>query len=305
MVQSLSPRQLFKRCREGRPFVLIDARNKTYSKELSFPVEMLSIEEGINDKRIVNKELEVILLGEDEASSLDQGTTLEQQLDIEMYYVKGGMKDWAMYIESVQVGELTDGGEVYQFIRPSTGHLSYMIISEAEILLLNPDMWIQPYLDFVEDKAFTFRHIVDTCLHDTHISGGPTLAEEVEETYWLPPTKEEISFSYEPISNNHVPEVGNTNIPIEISQSDHFVTFIVDQKYIFTSNEEATSYEGEGTILSDRMLSYKELNKKGWVSATKQETKVDHVVHSERIQEVNKGQIKVTNEEIFMLEYGG
>ncbi|GGD24720.1 hypothetical protein [Pontibacillus salipaludis] len=304
MAQSLSPRQLYKRCREGQLFVLIDGRNKTYSKELSFPVEMLRIEEDFNDKRIMNEELEAILLGEDEESSLDQVTTLEQQLGIEMYYVKGGMKEWAMYIESVQVGELTDGGEVYQFIRPSTGHLSYMIISEAEILLLNPDVWIQPYLDFVEDKAFTFRHIVDTCLHDTHISGGPTLAEEVEETYWLPHTKENISFSYEPISNSHVPEVGNTNIPIKISQSDRFVTFIVDQHYIFTSNEEATSYDGKGTILSDRMLSYKQLNKKGWVSAPWQQTMVNHVVHSEKIQTVNKGQIKVTNEEIFMLEYG-
>ncbi|QST01361.1 hypothetical protein IMZ31_07325 [Pontibacillus sp. ALD_SL1] len=304
MAQSLTSRQLYKRCREERQFVLIDARNNTYSRELSFPVEMLSIEEGLNDKRIMNEKLEAILIGEDEETSFNKVTTLEQQLGIEMYYVKGGMKEWAMYIESVQIGELTDGGEVYQFVRPSTGHLSYMIVSEAEILLLNPDVWIQPYLDFVEDKAFTFRHIVDTCLHDTHISGGPTLAEEVEETYWLPELEESISLPYEPISKSHVPKIGNTNIPIKISQSDRFVTFIVDQHYIFTLNEEANLYEGKGTILSDRMLSYKQLNEKGWVSAEGKKTEIHNSVHSERIQAVNKGEINVTSEEILMLEYG-
>ncbi|KGP92354.1 hypothetical protein N780_00655 [Pontibacillus chungwhensis BH030062] len=304
MAQSLTPRQLYRRCREERQFAMIDVRNKSYLKELSFPVEMLRIEEGLNNERFKSEELDFILLGEDEESSLDKVTTLEQQLGIEMYYVKGGMKEWAMYIESVQVGELTDGGEIYQFIRPSTGHLSYMIISEAEILLLNPDVWIQPYLDFVEDKAFTFRHIVDTCLHDTHVSGGPTLAEEVEETYWLPEVEERIFLSYEPITKSHVPKIGNTNIPIKVSHSDRFATFIVDQHYIFTSNEEANLYEGKGTILIDRMLSYKQLNEKGWVSAEGKQTETPNSVHSERIQAVNKGEINVTSEEILMLEYG-
>ncbi|MBD5001257.1 MBL fold metallo-hydrolase, partial [Xanthomonas citri pv. citri] len=46
-------------------------------------------------------------------------------------YLKGGMKAWSEHLEPVKVGDLKDGGEMYQFVRIGKGCLSYMVISNG------------------------------------------------------------------------------------------------------------------------------------------------------------------------------
>lgn len=46
-----------------------------------------------------------------------------------VYYLEGGMKSWSEHLEPVKVGELKDGGSLFQFVRVGKGCLSYMVIS--------------------------------------------------------------------------------------------------------------------------------------------------------------------------------
>lgn len=303
MAHSIPSHQLFKRLKQQQNIIIIDGRHHDYSEELAFPVEVLHKGE-ITIERLKDKEAEYIYIGEDQKTSIEEAERIEQEYDLDLLYVKGGMQDWGRYVESIQVGELSDGGEVYQFIRPSTGQLSYMIISEAEALLLNPGLWIQPYIDFVEDKAFTFKHIVDSCIHRSHISSGPQLAEEVEESYWLPEIEDDISYSYTAITHDQKPAVGNTNIPVEVIFTTEGLTFEVDQHYTFTSNNEADLYKGKGMVLTEWMKSYSQFNEQGFVSPYERKINDKESTRTQKIEAINKGERSFTNEEAYHLEYG-
>ncbi|CAM5224059.1 Glyoxylase-like metal-dependent hydrolase (Beta-lactamase superfamily II) OS=Ureibacillus acetophenoni OX=614649 GN=SAMN05877842_103142 PE=4 SV=1 [Ureibacillus acetophenoni] len=54
----------------------------------------------------------------------------------DVFYLEGGMKSWSSYIEPIKVGDLTGGGELYQFVRLGKGCLTYMVISEREAAII-------------------------------------------------------------------------------------------------------------------------------------------------------------------------
>ncbi|MCG3005485.1 hypothetical protein KZ291_33440, partial [Escherichia coli] len=45
----------------------------------------------------------------------------------DVFYLAGGMRAWSEHLEPVKLGELKDGGELYQFVRIGKGCLSYMV----------------------------------------------------------------------------------------------------------------------------------------------------------------------------------
>jgi len=47
------------------------------------------------------------------------------------------MKAWSEHLEPVKVGDLADGGELYQFVRIGKGCLPYMIVSDGEAAIVD------------------------------------------------------------------------------------------------------------------------------------------------------------------------
>ncbi len=54
-----------------------------------------------------------------------------------VFYLEGGMKSWSEHLEPVKIGDLTDGGSIYQFVRIGKGCLSYMIVSKGEAAVVD------------------------------------------------------------------------------------------------------------------------------------------------------------------------
>ncbi|MFP3359911.1 rhodanese-like domain-containing protein, partial [Planococcus sp. SIMBA_143] len=52
-------------------------------------------------------------------------------------YLEGGMKAWSEHLEPVKVGDLSNGGELYQFVRLGKGCLSYMVVSGSEAAIVD------------------------------------------------------------------------------------------------------------------------------------------------------------------------
>ncbi len=102
-------------------------------------------------------------------------------------YLEGGMKSWSMYLEPVKVGDLKDGGELYQFVRLGKGCLSYMAISGGEAAIIDAVRFADIFVDFAKEKGVEIKHVFDTHLHADHISGGRQIAEKTGATYYLPP----------------------------------------------------------------------------------------------------------------------
>lgn len=159
----------------------------------------------------------------------------------EVGYLEGGMKSWSMYLEPIKVGDLTNGGELYQFVRLGKGCLSYMAISEGEAAIIDAVRLADVFTKFAEEKGVEIKHVFDTHLHADHISGGRHIAAATGATYYLPPKDaEEVVFDYAPLEDGLKVQLGASEIEVGALYSPgHTIgstSFVIDGKYLLTGD---------------------------------------------------------------------
>jgi glyoxylase-like metal-dependent hydrolase (beta-lactamase superfamily II) len=230
-------------------FFILDVRNETDFQDwkiegenfeyLNVPYfELLDGVEAIIDKIPTDKE--VLVVCAKEGSSVMVAEMLSEA-GLTVSYLKGGMKAWSEYLEAVKVGDLIDGGEIYQFVRIGKGCLSYMVVSNGEAAIIDATRMTDVYLDFAKNIGTTITHVFDTHLHADHISGGRKIAEKTGATYWLPPKDAtEVTFAYQPLEDGNNVTIGNTTINIHALYSPgHTIgstSFVVDEKFLLSGD---------------------------------------------------------------------
>lgn len=156
-------------------------------------------------------------------------------------YLEGGMKSWSMHLEPIKIGDLTDGGEVYQFVRLGKGCLSYMVISGEEAAVIDAVRFTDIFLNFAKEKNVTIKHVLDTHLHADHISGGRQIAAATGAKYYLSPKDaKEAVYDYEPLDDGLIVQVGSLKLEVGALYSPgHTIgstSFVVDNKYLLTGD---------------------------------------------------------------------
>ncbi|MDG4847464.1 MBL fold metallo-hydrolase [Peribacillus frigoritolerans] len=200
--------------------------------------DLLDGVEEILDQIPANKEILVVCAKE--GSSVMVAEMLSEA-GLDVFYLMGGMKAWSEHLEPVRIGELTNGAEIYQFVRLGKGCLSYMVVSNGEAAVIDSARMIDAYLDFADDIGVKITHVLDTHLHADHISGGRRIAEATNAAYWLPPKDAaEVTFEYQPLESGNVITIGHTAIDIQALYSPgHTIgstSFVVDQKYLLSGD---------------------------------------------------------------------
>lgn len=200
--------------------------------------ELLDGVDEVMDKFPANKE--VLVVCAKEGSSVMVAEMLSDA-GLTVSYLKGGMKAWSEHLEPLKIGNLKDGGEIYQFVRLGKGCLSYMVVSNGEAAIIDSTRMIDTYLDFADSIGVKITQVFDTHLHADHISGGRQIAESTNATYWLPPKDAtEVVFEYEPLESGKVVKIGHTAIEIQALYSPgHTIgstSFVVDEKYLLTGD---------------------------------------------------------------------
>lgn len=160
---------------------------------------------------------------------------------LDVSYLQGGMKAWSEHLEPVKVGDLKDGGELYQFVRLGKGCLSYMAISGGEAAVIDAARMTEVYRGFADEKGAAIKHVFDTHLHADHISGGRMLAEQTGASYWLPPKDAgEVTFDYSSLEDGRTVEIGTTAIDIHALYSPgHTIgstSFVIDGRYLLSGD---------------------------------------------------------------------
>ncbi|WP_422659562.1 MBL fold metallo-hydrolase [Paenibacillus sp. EC2-1] len=194
--------------------------------------------EAILDQIPANQE--VLVVCAKEGSSIMVAEILSEQ-GRTVGYLKGGMKAWSEHLVPVKVGDLKDGGELYQFVRIGKGCLSYMAVSNGEAAIFDATRMTDTYIDFAKSVNAEIKHVFDTHLHADHISGGRSIAEKTNATYWLPPKDAgEVVFKYQPLEDGDEVMIGNTKISIEALYSPgHTIgstSFVIDDHYLLTGD---------------------------------------------------------------------
>ncbi|RAS91031.1 hypothetical protein A3863_07325 (plasmid) [Priestia endophytica] len=248
-VQALTAKEVTQKIVNKEPLFILDVRNESdfsdwkieghYFDYLNVPYfDLLDGVEDILDQ--IPSDKEVLVVCAKEGSSVMVSDMLSEA-GLIVYYLKGGMKAWSEHLEPVKVGDLKDGGELYQFVRMGKGCLSYMVTSNGEAAIMDATRMADIYIDFAKELGVTITHVFDTHLHADHISGGRAIAEQTKATYWLPPKDaEEVEFHYQPLEEGHNVTIGKTTIAIQpIYSPGHTIgstSFVVDDQYLLSGD---------------------------------------------------------------------
>lgn len=244
----MTPKEATKKIFNKEPLFILDVRNENDFNDwkieghdfdhLNVPYfNLLDDVEDILEK--IPSDKEVLVVCAKEGSSVMVSEMLSEA-GHSVSYLKGGMKAWSEHLEPVKVGDLKDGGEMYQFVRIGKGCLSYMVISNGEAAIIDATRMVNFFIDFAKGKGATITHVFDTHLHADHISGGRVIAEKTKATYWLPPKDaEEVEFDYQPLEEGN-DIIGNTTIKIQpIYSPGHTIgstSFSVDDQYLLSGD---------------------------------------------------------------------
>ncbi|KAA0546617.1 MBL fold metallo-hydrolase [Bacillus sp. BGMRC 2118] len=248
-VKAMTSKEVTRKVFDKEPLFILDVRNESDFADwkiegenfdyFNIPYfELLDGVEEIMDKIPTDKE--VLVVCAKEGSSVMIAEFLSEA-GLSVSYLEGGMKAWSEHLEPVKVGDLKDGGELYQFVRIGKGCLSYMVVSNGEAAIIDSTRMADVYLDFANSINAKITHVFDTHLHADHISGGRVIAEKTNATYWLPPKDAtEVTFDYQALEGGNEVLIGNTAINIHALYSPgHTIgstSFVVDEKYLLSGD---------------------------------------------------------------------
>lgn len=188
----------------------------------------------------IPQDKDILVVCAKEGSSIMVAEMLDEA-GLEVAYLEGGMKSWSEYLEPIKVGDLPNGGELYQFVRLGKGCLSYMVISEGEAAIIDAVRFAEVFVNFAKEKHVTIKHVFDTHLHADHISGGRQIAKATGATYYLPPKDaDEVVFEYAALEDGLKVKIGASEIEVGALYSPgHTIgstSFIVDNQYLLTGD---------------------------------------------------------------------
>ena len=248
-VKAMTAEQLTKKIVGKEPLFLLDVRNQADVQDwkiegeaivdLNVPYfDLLDGVEGLVQH--IPSDREVLVVCAKEGSSILVAEMLSEA-GVPVHYLQGGMKAWSEHLEPVKIGDLSGGGELYQFVRMGKGCLSYMIMSNGEAAVVDAARMTEVYIDFAKKHDVSVTHVLDTHLHADHISGGKKLAEQTGATYWLPPKDaEEVTFEYERLEEGQRITIGTASIDIQpIYSPGHTIgstSFIVDNQFLLSGD---------------------------------------------------------------------
>lgn len=248
-IMAMTSKEVTQKVINKEPLFILDVRNETDFQDwkiegenfeyFNIPYfELLDGVEEIIDKLPTDKDILVVCAKEGSSIMV---ADMVSEAGLNVAYLSGGMKAWSEYLEPVKIGDLRDGGEIYQFVRIGKGCLSYMVVSNGEAAIIDSTRMTEIYLNFAEAQGAAITHVFDTHLHADHISGGRVIAEKTNATYWLPPKDAtEVTFEYQPLEGGNDVTIGSTKINIHALYSPgHTIgstSFVVDEKYLLSGD---------------------------------------------------------------------
>ena len=104
------------------------------------------------------------------SSEYAAGVLKEQGYDVS--HLADGMHGWARLYERHEISRYDGTGTVYQYQRPSSGCLAYLIVHDGEAAVIDPlRAFTDRYLSDADELGATLTYAIDTHVHADHFSG--------------------------------------------------------------------------------------------------------------------------------------
>src|SRR5271163_4045866 len=100
-----------------------------------------------------------------------------------------------------------------QFYLTCLAHASYMIGSEGEAAVVDPQRDVDIYLKAAEEQGLKIRHIFETHLHADFVSGHKELAARTGATIYMG-AKAHAGFAHTPVTDGFTLAVGRCRVSV-------------------------------------------------------------------------------------------
>ncbi|MFW5974513.1 MAG: MBL fold metallo-hydrolase [Natrialbaceae archaeon] len=165
----------------------------------------------------------------------------DEDLDVEVQAVDGGMKGWSGVYDRVPVDV---GGDVriVQLQRRAKGCLSYVVgcAETGAAAAVDPTEDVDEVKAAAEEVGLTIEAVIDTHVHADHVSGGRRLADDLDVPYYLSERAEArgLDYAFEPLARNEVLPVGDLGLkalatPGHTSES---ISLLVEDRALLTAD---------------------------------------------------------------------
>ncbi|NUB93561.1 MBL fold metallo-hydrolase [Haloterrigena sp. SYSU A121-1] len=188
-VESVSPEGLKGRIDAGEDVTLLDTRMESEYDEWRIDgetVESINLPyfEFLEDEidadvlaQIPNSREITVLCAKGGSSEYVAAQLQERGYDVD--HLEDGMNGWARVYERVEVERYDGSGTLYQYQRPSSGCLGYLLVDGGEAAVIDPlRAFTDRYLEDAAELGTDLQYAIDTHIHADHISGVRELDDE-------------------------------------------------------------------------------------------------------------------------------
>lgn len=185
---AVDPADLYEQIVRGEPVTILDVRGREEFEEWHVDgrsVEATNIpgtafEDGIDEDvlaSIPDGEPLVVVC----AKGISSATIADDLRDhgIDARNLADGMEGWARVYVRLEIESYGGPGTLFQYQRPSSGCLSYLLVDGDEATVVDPlRAFVDRYRDDAADLGADLRYAFDTHIHADHFSGVRELAAE-------------------------------------------------------------------------------------------------------------------------------
>ncbi|SFR50477.1 MBL fold metallo-hydrolase [Halogeometricum limi] len=156
--------------------------------------------------------------------------------------VTGGMEAWSKLYEVVPIETASEDLVVRQVQRRAKGCLGYVVGSKAanEAVVVDATRQTDRFKVAAQDAGLSITGVLDTHVHADHISGSPSLAEDVGVPYYLPEAASErgVEYEYDALADGDVVAVGDVEIEAlhTPGHTSEMTNYLVDGELLLTGD---------------------------------------------------------------------
>jgi glyoxylase-like metal-dependent hydrolase (beta-lactamase superfamily II)/rhodanese-related sulfurtransferase len=213
-----------------------DAENVPYDPDEGLSEDQLNQVNALVDGRPV-----VAICGKG-LTSTSFAFDLEEHGFDDVSVVAGGMEAWSTLYEVAPIETRNDDLVVRQVERRAKGCLGYVVGSKqaAEAVVIDATRQTDRFKVAAQDAGLSITQVLDTHVHADHISGSPTLADELGVPYHLGEGASDrgVQYEYDPLSDGDVLEIGDVEVEAlhTPGHTSEMLNYLVDGELLLTGD---------------------------------------------------------------------